>query len=311
MKSLLSRQLATALCALSSVALMPSSAWAGTGKLVLTGGVSSVEGAAGGGITPWAFIGTQAAQSESGFSAYTTRAVTQDYGLNSSGIAWAHNNRVELSLAQQRLNASDAGAPLGLPSLALEQTIVGGKVRLMGNGVLDTDDWRPQVAIGVLHKSLSNSGLDGTLNALGAKKSGTDFYVSATKLYLAQGILVNTTLRATNANQNGLLGFGAKLGGDESSYSLHPEVSVAKLLGRNIAVGAEYRSMPNNLVNAGRAAGLGDGLRADDWMDIFVAWAPTKNLSLTTAYVDLGRIVPGTTGARSQTGLYVSAQLSF
>ena len=34
-------------------------------------------------------------------------------------------------------------------------------------------------------------------------------YVSATKLLLAQSLLVNGTLRSTNANQNGLLGFGA------------------------------------------------------------------------------------------------------
>jgi hypothetical protein len=46
-------------------------------------------------------------------------------------------------------------------------------------------------------------------------------------------------------------------------------------------------------------------------MDLFVAWAPSKNLSLTAAYVDLGRIVPATTDGRSQTGFYLSAQLAF
>lgn len=45
------------------------SAHADTGKLLLTGGVSTVEGAAGGGISPWAVIGSQATEGERGVSA--------------------------------------------------------------------------------------------------------------------------------------------------------------------------------------------------------------------------------------------------
>ena len=52
-------------------------------------------------------------------------------------------------------------------------------------------------------------------------------------------------------------------------------------------------------------------MRSEDWKDIFIAWAPTKNLSLTLAYVDLGVIVPATTGSRKQTGYYLSAQVAF
>jgi len=44
---------------------------------------------------------------------------------------------------------------------------------------------------------------------------------------------------------------------------------------------------------------------------VFIAWAPSKNFSLTLAYVDLGVIVPATTGGRKQTGYYLSAQASF
>ena len=69
--------------------------------------------------------------------------------------------------------------------------------------------------------------------------------------------------------------------------------------------------MPNNLQDAGAAATLGPGLRSQDWKDVFVAWAPTKNVSLTLAYVDLGVIVPATTGNRKQSGAYLSAQLAF
>ena len=139
---------------------------------------------------------------------------------------------------------------------------------------------------------------------LGAKDHGVDVYASATKLFLAQAVLVNGTLRATKANQNGLLGFGGAQG---SRYKLQPEVSVALLLRRNIAVGAEYRAKPDNL----NASVLGNGaLKEDDWFDLFIVWAPSKHISLTAAYVDLGKIVPALQPKR-QTGAYLSAQLSF
>ena len=76
-------------------------------------------------------------------------------------------------------------------------------------------------------------------------------------------------------------------------------------------MGAEDRCKPNNLQSLGAAAGLGAALREDDWKDIFIAWAPSKNLSLTLAWVDLGRIVPGITNGRKQTGYYLSAQVAF
>ena len=131
-----------------------------------------------------------------------------------------------------------------------------------------------------------------------AKRDGVDVYVSATKLFLAPGILVNGTLRATKANQNGLLGFGSS---DRGGYRLEPELSVALLLRKNLALGAEYRFKPNNLAFAGSA------FIEDDWKDLFIAWAPTKNISVTAAYVDLGNIV----GHTRQTGGYLSVQLAY
>jgi len=281
------------------------------GKLLLTGGVSSVDGAAGGGLTPWAVIGSNATEGEIGGSAFVTTAGTKDYGLNIVGAAIGIHDRYELSVAQQDFNTRNTGTALGLPGLHLKQTIVGAKVRVLGDAVLDADTLMPQVAVGVQYKTLGSTGLDGTLRALGAKREGVDLYVSATKLFLGQSLLVNGTLRATKANQNGLLGYGATLGGKENKYSLQPEFSVAYLLTKNIAVGAEYRFMRNKLETAGRAAGLGNGLRSEDWKDIFIAWAPNKNVSVTLAYVDLGVIVPATTASRKQTGYYLSAQLAF
>eukprot|EP01036_Dinobryon_divergens_P043107 gene43107-57350_t len=52
--------------AAAAALLSVSPAQADTGKLLLTGGVSSVEGAAGGGISPWAVIGSQATEGEVG-----------------------------------------------------------------------------------------------------------------------------------------------------------------------------------------------------------------------------------------------------
>ena len=284
---------------------------ADTGKLLLTGGVSSIDGAAGGGLTPWATIGSNATDGEIGGSAYVTNVGTKDYGLNIYGVAVGFNDRFELSINQQDFDTKGTGAALKLPGLHLKQTIVGAKLRVAGDAILDSDTLMPQIAVGVQHKMLGSTGLDATLNALGAKRSGTDFYVSATKLFLGQGLLVNGTLRATKANQNGLLGFGATLGGNENSYSLQPELSVGYLVSKNVVVGAEYRFMRNKLETAGAAAGLGNGLRSQDWKNIFVAWAPSKNLSVTLAYVDLGVIVPATTDSRKQTGYYLSAQVAF
>lgn len=284
---------------------------ADTGKLLLTGGVSSVEGAAGGGISPWGVIGSQATEGEVGVSAYVSRARTRDYGLNAYGVAVGIHDRLELSVGRQDFDTGVTGTGLGLPGLHLKQDIVGAKLRVAGDAVLDSDSLMPQIAVGVQFKKLQSSGLDGTLSALGAKRHGADVYVSATKLFLAQGILVNGTLRATKANQGGLLGFGATLGGADNGYELQPELSVAYLINSKLAVGFEYRAMPNKLQRAGQAAGLGAGLRADDWKDIFIAYAPSKNVSVTAAYVDLGRIVPATTGGRKQTGVYVSAQIAF
>lgn len=309
----MNRKFAINLITASIAAFCIGAVHADTGKLLLTGGVSSVDGAAGGGLTPWAVIGTNATDGETGFSAFATNAGTKDYGLNIFGAAVAFQDRYELSLAQQDLDTRGTGVALGFPGLHLKQTIVGAKVRVAGDAILDSDSAMPQIAVGLQYKTLGSTRLDPTLNALGAKRSGTDFYVSATKLFLGQSLLLNGTLRATKANQNGLLGYGATLGGNEDRYTLQPEFSVAYLVSKNIVIGAEYRFMRNKLETAGRTAGLvsNGGLRSEDWKDIFIAWAPTKNLSLTLAYVDLGVIVPETTARRKQTGYYLSAQLAF
>jgi len=280
-------------CATALPAQAQAIRFGGQGKLLLTGGVSSIDGAAGGGLTPWAITGSYATQGELGATAHLTRATTQDYALTAYGFALGWNDQLELSLAQQ---AFDAGA--AVPGATLRQTIAGLKLKLMGDAVLDSDTWRPQLALGAEFKHVNPGAAVGSvLDAVQAKRSGVDLYASATKLLLAQGLLLNGTLRATRANQNGLLGFGSS---EHRGYRLEPEVSVAWLLRKNIALGVEYRAKPDNLAFAGAA------FREDAWKDVFIAWAPCKRASLTLAWVDLGNIV----GHPHQSGAYLSLQLA-
>jgi hypothetical protein len=262
-------------------------------RLLLTGGVSQIEGSAGGGLTPWAVIAGYGTRDEIGATAFATRVNVQDYHLNDVGAAVGFYDRVELSVAQQRFNTEDVGAALGLGrGFTFKQTVVGVKVRLFGDAVLDQDSWLPQVSIGAQYKKNDQ---DAVVKFVGAKRSqGTDYYISATKLVLSQSVLLNATVRLTKANQIGILGFG---GDKRNSYQPEFEGSVAYLLSRTLAVGAEYRQKPNNLGIA----------KEDNWADLFVAWAPTKHVSLTVAYADLGNIVI----KDKQRGLYASVQVGF
>ena len=262
-------------------------------KLLLTGGVSQLEGAAGGGLTPWAVIGGYGTRDQIGASAFYTRVNVGDYHLDDAGVLIGFHDRFELSYAQQRFDTEAVGAALGLGhGFTFKQDVIGLKVRVAGEAVLDADRAMPQIAVGLQYKK-NNQGA--VLDLIGAKDdSGIDFYVSATKLFLAQGILLNGTVRFTKANQIGILGFGGDKG---DSYKPQFEFSAAYLLTRKLAIGAEYRSKPDNLGIAGE----------DDWYDVFVAYQPVKNVSVTVAYADLGNIVI----PQRQRGLYASIQVGF
>ncbi len=304
--------LAASLAGIQAQAAPVPSSSGSNGKLLLTGGVTSIEGSAGGGLTPWAVTGGYATDGGIGVTAAVTRVSTQDYALNSVAVAASYGDRLELSLAHQDFDTGPVATALAgaladpaFSGLRLKQDIIGLKLRVAGDVVLDSDTLMPQIAVGLQHKRANSGHLAAALSAFGAKDRGTDFYISASKLLLAQGILVNATLRATKANQTGLLGFGAT---GHDGVRLMPELSVAYLLSKNLALGAEYRAKPDNLRD-NLALGAGT-LKEDRWMDIFLAWAPSKQASFTLAYVNLGRIVPGVV-QRKQTGAYLSAQLAF
>jgi hypothetical protein len=267
---------------------------AGTsGKLLLTGGVTQIEGAAGGGLTPWAVIGGYGTRDQIGANAYYTRVNLSDYNLQSYGALVGIRDRVELSVSRQAFDTQAVGAALGLgQGFTIHQDTYGLKVKIAGDAVLEQDSWMPQVAVGLQYKHNDQGGL---LSAIGAKSAnGTDVYVSATKLYLAQSLLLNATVRFTKANQFGILGFG---GDRHDGYKPQFEGSAAYLLNRNLAIGAEYRSKPDNLNIA----------HENNAWDAFIAWAPAKHVSVTVAYVDLGNIVI----RDNQRGWYASLQVGF
>jgi hypothetical protein len=133
------------------------------------------------------------------------------------------------------------------------------------------------------------------LKAIGATSpDGADFYVAATKLFLAESLLVNATVRATKANQFGILGFG---GDRDHGYSAEFEGSAAYLLTRRLAIGAELRTKPDNLGFA----------REGPAYDVFAAYFLSKHVSATLAFVALGPIAR----QGNQTGPYLSLQTGF
>lgn len=264
-----------------------------SGRLLLTQGVSTVEGSAGGGLAPWAVIAGYGTRDAVGGNVHGTYLDLKDFEFRTYGVAVGLFDRVELSYARQEFDTRAAGAALGIGrGFTFNQDVFGAKLKLVGDAVYDQDSWLPQVAVGVQYK---NNDKDAIVRAVGARKdSGVDYYVAATKVLLDQSLVLNGTVRATKANQMGLLGFG---GDRERDYSLQFEGSAGYLVTRKLVVGGEYRTKPSNLGFA----------KEDDWFDVFAAYAINKNLSVTVAYADLGDIAT----FKNQRGLYVSLQAGF
>jgi hypothetical protein len=260
-------------------------------RLQWTGAVTQVEGAAGGGLVPWALIGGLETDDQFGASAFATYVTTPDFSLRTGGFGVGYDDRIELSVARQRFDAASV-----VPGLTLGQDIVGLKVRVLGDAIFAPDQYLPQIALGAQWKrTLDFDQIPRTVGA--ARGEDIDLYLAATKLYFAalagHNVIFDATVRRTRANQFGLLGFG----GNGSGFSWSPEVSAAIWLDERLLLGAEYRDKPDNL----RA------FRENAAEDIFLAWSPVKNLTLTAAWADLGSIA----GKPAQRGLYASLWLGF
>lgn len=262
------------------------------GKLMLTNGVTSIEGSSGGGVSTWALIAGNETADGIGGSAHISVILLPDYRWESHGVAIGVRDRLELSYARQNLDTHDIGAKLGIGrGYTLNQDVFGAKLKLVGDAVYG-DPFMPQVAVGVQYKH----NLDGPITAAvgGRHYAGTDFYVAATKLLLRQSVLMGATLRYTKANQTGLLGFGGDQG---AARTVQIEGSLGYQFSRRFVVGAEYRSKPDNLGVA----------REDDWATAYAAYAITRNVTATAAYVDLGSIATAT----RQRGAFLSLQTAF
>ena len=254
--------------------------------------MTQVEGAAGGGLVPWALIGGLGTSDQVGASGFYTFVTTGDFKLRCGGVAVGLHDRLELSFARQRFDAGSV-----LPGLTLGQDIVGAKVRLLGDAVFSPDRWLPQISLGAQYKRTLD--FDSIPQLLGARRGrDVDAYLAATKLYFGaiggRNVILNATLRRTRANQFGLLGFG---GDRRSAYSLVPEGSAGIWIFEDWLTGVEYRVKPSDL----------NAFSEGNAYDAFVAWNPVKALTLTLAYVNLGRIA----GKDPQKGLYISAWAGF
>lgn len=267
-------------------------AHANSDRLLATGGVTEIEGSGGGGLTPWALIAGLETNSQFGGNASCTYVKPQYFSLTSCGVAVGMRDRLELSFARQDFGLDDVA-----PGKSIRQDTWGAKLRLLGDAVYDQDTWWPQVAVGLQYKH--NHDFDFIPKLIGARSAdGTDFYLAVTKVFLAGPFsrtwLVDGTVRASRANQFGILGFG----GDRSnSHSYLGEGGVAVFLTDSLVAGVEYRQKPDKL----------GALRENDAHDVFLAWFPIKYVSLTAAYVNLGNIATHP----AQNAYYVALQGTF
>ncbi|WP_339482195.1 DUF3034 family protein [Pseudomonas sivasensis] len=274
-------------------ALTVQTTLADNGRLIATGGASSIEGTAGGGITPWAVLAGYGEQHEWGATAFATSVNLPDYRLDVAGLALAYDNRVEVSFARQRFDLGSLVHKLNLPEDNLGQDVLGVKVRLFGDVIYDR---LPQVSLGLEYKHQTNFDIPSLVGA--QRDSDVEGYLAASRLFMGAAfgynVLVNGSLRYSRANETGLLGFG---GDRRDRRSLLKEGSVALLFNPRWAVGVEYREKPDNLSFAGES----------DWADVFVGYFPNKHVSFVLAYARLGEIAT----LDNQNGTYLSVQGSF
>lgn len=270
-----------------------STVFAEDGRLIATGGASSIDGAAGGGITPWAVLAGYGEKGQWGANAFATRVELPDYRLDVAGLAVAYDNRVEVSFARQRFDLGSLVSKLNLPDSSLNQDILAVKVRLFGDLIYDQ---LPQVSLGIEHKRQTNFLIPSLVGA--QRNEDTDGYLTASRLFMGAAfgynLVVNGGLRYSRANENGLLGFG---GDKRDTRSVLKEGSVAVLFNPHWALGYEYRQKPNNLSFASES----------NWSDVFLGYFPSKHVSIVLAYAHLGEIAT----LDNQNGTYLSIQGSF
>jgi len=293
--------------------------------------ILTIEGEGGGAIVPWAYTSNAAKDGGIGMPAASIWTwVSDSYTINFWPVAVSIGDRLEFGVAYQNLDISTLKDDLrGDSFAALDLALGGGGNRLdtkLDNlqmitahakyqFVKESENW-PAMAISVSYKkALDVDELDDNLTdsvrAIGGgfaaapkvlKYMGVDdddgFEVNlmATKLWKTKiPLLTAVNLRYTQANQLGFLGFS-------DDWSLNPEFTLAILPEANVAVGVEFRYKPDELRSVNdylNANGVAGGLRGlddysfneDHFVDFFVAYLPTPNLTIAAGVANIGNVV--------------------
>ena len=207
------KSLLSALAFTASLGGMVDTASAATGRLIVTGGATQVEGSAGGGIVPLAFITGLGSRDEIGGVAFLSNDSLDDHDIRVGGFGIGLYDRVELTFSHINVIADDSLAGQVLGNTNVETQVFGVKVKVAGDAMYAPDEWLPQIAVGVQYKHNLDEKL---MDQLGVDDDGWDFYVAATKVYhgalFGRNIFLNGVLRATKANQIGAFGFGDRCG---------------------------------------------------------------------------------------------------
>jgi hypothetical protein len=306
MKSFRRSMLAVALSA--AIFLIASQAMAGVP-------IFNIEGEGGGGLITWAYLtnppkdGAMIGKPSVGATyIFPTNFQLSIYHLNET-----ITDRLELGYTRSVFDTSSliGGAAgftdtftfdFGINEITMD--IWHAKILLLKEGQFS--DLMPAVSLSVEYKNNKdvdtiNDRTGGLLTAAGMDdNSGVDYILAVTKLFkdtfLGMPILVNASTRYTKGAQTGYLGFS-------KDANFTGEFTLAVLPESNVAVGAEFRTKPDEYTDV---AGVGS-FDESNWGDFFIAYFPTPGLSVSAAIVNFGNIV----NRNVNSGLWMNMKYDF
>ncbi len=283
----------------------------------------TIDSGGGGAIVPWAYISNAPKGGGVGMPAGSIWTwVSDSYTINFWPVAVSIGDRIELGIAYQNLDISTLKSDLRSDSLAALPNVLDTKldnVQMITAHAkfqfLKETESLPAMAISVSYKKaldvdeVNDNLTSGARNTLGASApevlkwmgldddAGFEFNLMATKLWKTKiPILTAVNLRYTQAHQLGFLGFS-------DDWSINPEFTLAILPEPNIAIGVEYRKKPDEYKSLNRYLGANGGAAAgyrplddysfgeDDFIDFFVAYLPTPNLTIAAGVANIGNVV--------------------
>ena len=133
-------------------------------------------------------------------------------------------------------------APFGvLPGQHIRMDVLGLKLRVAGDAVLDADTWMPRLPW-AWAQAVRPGSLQSVFDFVGPTRN-RPILRQRHQAGAGQSLLLSATLRSTCANQNGLLGFGAGRAGAQQPQPA-ARVFGGLALRRDLAIGAEVRFNP-------------------------------------------------------------------